>query len=89
MIHNVNFEELRNYCDTLGNMGGYDAYAYSRDMVKEFTEFPELINVEKPRSIVLTLPPIPSVLVLQQSPLIRMTYNPERLLDEGEEPVAY
>ncbi len=46
MIHNVNFEELRNYCDTLGNMGGYDAYAYSRDMVKEFTEFPELINVE-------------------------------------------
>lgn len=46
MIHALDFEELRNYCDMLGNMGGYDAYEYNRDMVKEFTEFPELVNVE-------------------------------------------
>lgn len=46
MIHTLDFEELRNYCDTLGNMGGYDAYEYNRDMVKEFTKFPELIHVE-------------------------------------------
>lgn len=46
MIHAVDFEELRNYCDSLGEMGGYDAYEYSRDMVKEFTTFPELINIE-------------------------------------------
>lgn len=46
MIRSVDFEELRGYCDQLGAMGGYDAYAYSRDMVKEFSGFPEMVNID-------------------------------------------
>lgn len=46
MIRTVDFDRLRDYCDQLGDMGGYDAYEYSRDMVKDFTEFPEMINIE-------------------------------------------
>ncbi len=46
MARSLDFEELRNYCDQLGAMGGYEAYDYNRDMVKEFTAFPEFINIE-------------------------------------------
>ena len=46
MARNLDFERLRGYCDSLGNMGGYEAYDYNRDMVREFTEFPEFLDIE-------------------------------------------
>jgi glyoxylase-like metal-dependent hydrolase (beta-lactamase superfamily II) len=45
MVRSLDFERLRNYCDSLGNMGGYEAYDYTRDMVREFTEFPEFLDI--------------------------------------------
>lgn len=46
MARGLDFERLRGYCDSLGKMGGYEAYDYTPDMVREFTEFPEFIDIE-------------------------------------------
>lgn len=45
MARSVDAENLRHYCDQLGQMGGYEAYDYSPEMVRTFTELPEFLDV--------------------------------------------
>ncbi len=47
LVKHLSFEELRQYCDSLGKMGGYDAYDYTKNMVQEFTVFPQMISIEE------------------------------------------
>ncbi len=47
LAHSLSFEELRHYCDSLGNMGAYQAYDFSRDMVKEFSTFPKMLPIQE------------------------------------------
>ena len=46
MVRSVDFERLRAFCDRLGHEGGYDVFDYSPEMVHEFTEFPEFLDIE-------------------------------------------
>ncbi|MDE6995669.1 MAG: MBL fold metallo-hydrolase [Lachnospiraceae bacterium] len=45
MAADIDTEELRNYLDTLGNMGGYDVYDYTRDNVQKPTKLPNMIGI--------------------------------------------
>lgn len=45
MASSIKTEELRDYLDTLGNMGGYDAYDYTRDDVHEYDRLPRMIAI--------------------------------------------
>lgn len=45
MAQNVDIEELRNYLEALGNMGGYEVYDYTRDSVREFERLPKMIAI--------------------------------------------
>ena len=45
LVKKLDFDEIRNYVDTLGKMGGYDVYDYSPECIHPFGKFPGMTAI--------------------------------------------
>lgn len=47
MISHIKKKELQDYCNSLGNIGGYQSYDYRPDMVRGITKLPEMHSLQE------------------------------------------
>ena len=45
LVRELDFDEIRNYMDTLGKMGGYDVYDYSPECIQPFRKYPKMTAI--------------------------------------------